>query len=510
MSLQSLTPPQDVTWTRLAYSRDMIDKDFDHRLPPKWRSSMAIYYYIVPEEDSADAYPNSKIVYLKVTCSITGWNPYETLEGSRKVAEAAESFDDLQKSIWEAVMGSFWSSTYYPCAGAIMQVSIFPNGGNVKVDDYPYIMDFEPKKRELYEATTEGSELLSGTSDRVSITKGTTSVKNTEYGGSISTYIPISKSVGVGITGSGSKSNTTTSIDQNMTDTSREARETLSRTTSFSQMYQLFNGYHLGTNRAVFAVFPRPHTLSPSSVDFNLIRGQRKLEGIQEVFLVVHMPSSLQGFCVQASLETGHNVVAVVPPRLHYIFKMPEGASSGPHDPSSHPNPNEPIHQIVVTKRVIKSCGKFDENHNFTIVTMPDEQDESVSNEIAIAKTLPNTETLYTNPNKQNRKALVNSLNLFQQLVKDAIVNGVSSGKYSPKKFADTRVFKSLTALAVSDIQFPLNKLALLKYISSEEYQIFMKNNINTVGDLFQENASKIPGIEIDKIRDKILQIKKI
>jgi hypothetical protein len=72
MAIQALTPPQDITWTRAVFARDMIDTNFgDLIFGPKWRSSLAVYYYIVPDEETADAYPNSRIVYLKFTSSIT-------------------------------------------------------------------------------------------------------------------------------------------------------------------------------------------------------------------------------------------------------------------------------------------------------------------------------------------------------------------------------------------------------------------------------------------------------
>jgi hypothetical protein len=36
--------------------------------------------------------------------------------------------------------------------------------------------------------------------------------------------------------------------------------------------YQLFTGYHLGTNRAVFLIAPRPHIVTGTDwVDFNLL-----------------------------------------------------------------------------------------------------------------------------------------------------------------------------------------------------------------------------------------------
>ena len=43
----------------------MIDTNFgDLKFPPKWRSSLAVYYYMVPEEETAVAYPNSRIMYF--------------------------------------------------------------------------------------------------------------------------------------------------------------------------------------------------------------------------------------------------------------------------------------------------------------------------------------------------------------------------------------------------------------------------------------------------------------
>jgi hypothetical protein len=40
-----------------------------------------------------------------------------------------------------------------------MQIAVYPPRNSVTgPDDYPEIMDFEPKKRELYESTTEAAE----------------------------------------------------------------------------------------------------------------------------------------------------------------------------------------------------------------------------------------------------------------------------------------------------------------------------------------------------------------
>ena len=186
MSIQTFAPPRDITWTRMAFTPDMIDLKFsDQKFGPKWRSSLAVYYYLVPEEETADDYPSSRIVYLKLTCSITGWNPSEELRGVVDRETTAGNWDDLQRTLWETVIASGWASKYWPCLGAIMQVAVYPAvTEGVAPDDYPYILDFEPKKRELFEGVTEGAEMLSASSDKTSLTKGSTTLNSSEYGAS--------------------------------------------------------------------------------------------------------------------------------------------------------------------------------------------------------------------------------------------------------------------------------------------------------------------------------------
>src|SRR5215207_9803785 len=295
MALQALSIPFNITWQRLSFTPDMVDTNFgDLEVPPRWRSSLAVFGYVVPEEQTAEQYPDARILYLRLTCSITGWNPSEELQGIVDLDGVGDNIDDLQQSTWEAIQADSWAQTYWPCMGAVVQIAVYPSR-----DDQA---DFEPKRRELYESVTEGSEFLSGSSENIAVQKGTTSLDHTEKsvqaGGG---FGPFSASAGLKM------SSDETVINNRNTDTSREDRETKSFTSSFSQMYQLFTGYHLGSNRALFAIAPRPHTVGSSDqVDFNLIQGGRALEGIQEMFLVVQMPRQLEGFCVQAMLDTGH------------------------------------------------------------------------------------------------------------------------------------------------------------------------------------------------------------
>ena len=93
--------------------------------------------------------------------------------------------------------------------------------------------------------------------------------------------------------------------DQNVSnmDISREKRESHAYSTNLNQLYTLLQGYHLGTNRAMFFMQPRPHM---QDAKFTFIRGLRRLEGIQEFFLIINRPATVPGICVEAALETAH------------------------------------------------------------------------------------------------------------------------------------------------------------------------------------------------------------
>ncbi|MBE1605716.1 hypothetical protein [Actinopolymorpha pittospori] len=516
MSVLSLTPPLDITWTRIAFSRDMIDTNFgDATFGPKWRSSLAVYYYVVPDEETADAYPNSRIVYLKLTCSITGFNPSEGLAGAKQIAEESGALDDLQRSTWEVVTASGWSAKYWPCLGAIMQLAVYPNGGgDVDPDDYPYILDFEPKKREMYESVSEGSEFLSGSQDKTEITKGSTSVSGLEIGGSAGFSIG-----GFGASGSVTHTSSDTNINQKTTDTSREARETLSRTTQSSQMYQLFNGYHLGSNRALFVVAPRPHTVSDQSqTEFNLIDGARKLEGIQEVFVVVHMPKDLPGFCLQAGLDTGHQVTTLVP--YHSLMArriddggppLPNGGGVPPVPPPNPPTPPPatPIRQLVVTRRVVQSCGTFDENGLLQInqLSEPPPPRPIVHGEIGIVDVA--TQVAYarlaSDPSTANRAGVANALNAVQTQVTRLMMDRHTAVGYEPRDLADTDTFRSLVANAAREDPTPVAELVRAGHLTDRDLRDLESRKVRTMSELFAMEMSDADSAATADIRSRAI-----
>ena len=90
------------------------------------------------------------------------------------------------------------------------------------------------------------------------------------------------------------------------TETSRDLRETQGTKTEISQLYTLLSSYHLGTNRAVFFMLPRPHTMQPTDRR-TFVRGLRIIEGIQDFFLIVAKKKGISsGLCIDVLLDTGH------------------------------------------------------------------------------------------------------------------------------------------------------------------------------------------------------------
>lgn len=298
MAYQDLALPIDIPWKRLAASSDMIDEQYgDRKFPPKWKSSLSIFYH--EPDDLPETYCDRKITYLKIVCSITGYQP-----GKEVGIEVPLTDDRLKED--KAALGE----AYYPCLGALLQVAVFPktkDGKAVPLSDFPYIIDFEPKRRELFEAVTQSAEILGRSASTLNVRKGATTTETTELAAKIGTEVQATIGVATGKVSAEASAKKGTGIEVSnirTTDDSREKRETYSSSTSLTQMYELFTGYHLGTNRAVFFMVPRPHTVDRK--DDTFVNGPRRLEGIQEVFLVVNRPKHIPGICFEAYLETAH------------------------------------------------------------------------------------------------------------------------------------------------------------------------------------------------------------
>jgi hypothetical protein len=316
MATSSFTLPVDIPWTRIGVSEDMIDPSpCDRQFPFRWRSSVAVFFYEPTEE--YQTYDGMVVTYFKVTFSITGFQPTPQEVGlSDRRVDSHWSDPQVIKNYLDVV------EKYYPCNGAILEVAVTPSERvlgerDIPLAEYPYIADFEPKKRELYEAVTETGEVMSRSLDSLNVKKGNTTTEGHEDLQNTAVGVKAGFSVGdIGVSGTvdhswGSKDmNNKQTEDVTTTDTSREARENMSHTTQLTQMYHELSSYHLGTNRVVHFMLPRPHIVEPKDAEGNPLRtfvnGPRQLEGIQEVFLTVLRSSTIEELGIEAYLETAH------------------------------------------------------------------------------------------------------------------------------------------------------------------------------------------------------------
>ncbi|MBI4184963.1 MAG: PASTA domain-containing protein [Proteobacteria bacterium] len=310
MALNTLSLPVDIPWKRICVSPDMVERTVcDRRFPYRWRSSLAVFSYEPPEEDQT--YEDMLVTYLKVTATITGFQAdanevgikNRLIHGYWLTPEAVANYEDAV-------------GQYYGCYGAILEVAIAPPVSLAELrtmppEHFPYFIDFQPKKRELYEVVSETGEVMSRTLEGVSVQKGTTSTRSHEnldiltgQSGEASIFYGLVQASGsrTGQWGTKDVSGEDYSNTRS-TDESRERRETQSHTTQYSQMYHQFTAYHLGTNRAVFYMLPRPRIVQS---DHTFVNGPRALEGIQDVFLIAMRRRNTPMFCVEAYLETAH------------------------------------------------------------------------------------------------------------------------------------------------------------------------------------------------------------
>jgi hypothetical protein len=294
----------------------------------------------------------------------------------------------------------------------------------------------------------------------------------------------------------------------------------------------------LGTNRAVFVVAPRPHT---ASGEFNLIDGERKLEGIQDVFLVITMPRSLKGFCIQASIDTGHkhpdeqaassNVRSAYalrtvdfsdPPCMGGIIMPPEppqppGGGGGGGGGTPPPDGEGEGFSFIVTRRMVQACGQFNEQGQLTLQkltpgTPPRPPHVFVGERFiptrAVARVMAMTNT-GGGPEggfDDCRPAAAARYNYNISRMNKAMVSMFSAGADSPKLLKETATFKTLFVEAATQLKVDLEQLHRLKYISNDELRLLQQYRVSTLSDLFKASTENISNIDLNAIRNRIVK----
>ncbi|MCP4263261.1 MAG: hypothetical protein GY774_37995 [Planctomycetes bacterium] len=297
MADETETLPVSISWKLITASPDMMDTTFcNKKFPFAWRSSLAISAYEPNPEDLPEKLCGEKITFLKVTCSVTGYQPSKT-----DTEEGYVSFPNIPTEELDRIIGE-----YFACYGVLLNIAVFPRSEEeIRLRDYPRIIDFEPKNRDLYQIASETGEILTASRSGVKTDKTLKHTETSETGLDLNAKVGKKDSWEVGGKLTHKWGETDVDSWQVQPDGSRERKETEGAKTDISQMYNLLTGYHAGTNRAVFLMLPRPHILQPTDRR-TFVQGLRVIEGMQEFFLVVARPDDQDSFCVEAFLETGH------------------------------------------------------------------------------------------------------------------------------------------------------------------------------------------------------------
>lgn len=309
MSNFKLNLPTDIPWIRKCVSQDMVDdKLCDRKSPLRWRSSIAVFEY-KPEEEYQN-YEEMTVSYLKVTCTITGYqeDPKEIgldYKGLRSYWQDQPGIEDYLEVLQK----------YYACYGATLEVTVGPEDRDTRLADFPYFMDFEPKKRELFELATDTKEKMSRSTESLNLTKSAGTTQSVEVfdidmgGGGFGANASYA-GTGGGFNYSApngqwgtKRMNAEESMLSRSSDVGQEKRDTFAYTTQISQLYHQLDSYHLGNNRALFFLLPRPHTIE---TEHTFVNGPRNIEGIQEFMFVVARPKAVKNVCVEVYLETAH------------------------------------------------------------------------------------------------------------------------------------------------------------------------------------------------------------
>ena len=285
----TVSVPSNIPWQLIAVSPDMMNQNFcSTTLPPEWKSSIAISAY----EPDPSTYNSclGTITYFKISCTVTGFLP-----------EAPQSEKWMQNQI-----------EYQGCYGALINISVYPDSDTPDIANYPHIVDFEPKTRDLYQDSTDNNEVLSVSKSELKTDKTLAFSWSTETG--VTSGHTIDESLGTsGVKFGGTFSGQRTDKwgDKN-TDTYSRQSDSLAEdqlktgtSTKTEQQYNLLKGYHVGTNRAVFLMLPYPHTLQPTDYR-SFVNGLRMIEGVQDFILVVSRPKGTKGLNIDVHLDTAH------------------------------------------------------------------------------------------------------------------------------------------------------------------------------------------------------------
>ncbi len=292
MADEELAPPIEIPW-KLASTTQV----FEAGGPVE--TTISLFFHEPDEETLTDSEADDKLVYFKVTASVSPCR-FEPTD-----SELASAF----------LAGNL------PVLHLQLDLDVSPASGETG-SIRPYFHGAQPLHRRFIETGVVGNDLVEGASDGQFFGKSgsqlyesvDSSSRTTSFGGGASFTIPFT-SIGVGASAqtTGTDVSSTRNVDQMVDTTTREAsqerRELVSHTTNVENVITLLTAKHLGTPYLRFSLFPRPLQLlsidpSDPNLWFSQLLRQRSsgIEGIQEFTAVVVVPRDMD-FCVNARLR---------------------------------------------------------------------------------------------------------------------------------------------------------------------------------------------------------------
>ena len=289
----ALPPPLEIPWklasTTLPFSNGEPDQ-----------TSISIFTHI-PDDDVLTAkFPDGKLVYIKVTVSIS--------PASFPITPPFPS-----GALGEGI----------PVYHVLLDLKVRRQSGETGTIR-PYFHAAAPLKRRMIQSGVVGHEIFEGEASGQFMGKSGSEMHEALDSESRTTSKSASLGVGVGIGpvsigASGSVRTTSTdvtsnrAVTQNVDTTTREAsderRELVSHSTKVENILSLLNAKYVGTPFLSFSLNPRPlNLLSLDPSDPNLwfsqflARRSSGIEGVQEFTAVIVVPKD-QNFCVSARLR---------------------------------------------------------------------------------------------------------------------------------------------------------------------------------------------------------------
>ena len=213
-------------------------------------------------------------------------------------------------------------------------------------------------------------------------------------------------------------------------------------------------------------MFPRPHIVSESAqVENSLISGERKLEGVQDLFLVVQVPRANPGFCVRVHLDLSHKTDGHARAGLPY----------------------------TTTRRRVAGCATF-AGDRLAVVrgAAPPATALEVIDEGLVSGWLA-TDGDHLKTGRAARIGLADDYNLANAQLQRALLGTAASAGYRPRPFVETATFYRLAQAELVRAGASLDDLEKFGYLEAGEATALSAAKVAKLGDLFADPAAGTP-----------------